>query len=294
MQVELTNIQAIAYAAYQLDEKGITQIVGENSNGKSILIKAISFVTNTRIKDEDERRAILNWNSSIGTITMYRNNVKLKVTVTIERENCRYELTRKDGSIITRTIREGGLEILADEFGWITFEGNVCLQIFETFGIMPFVNNRESSDYAIVDSIITDKVANNFIEEYEKQTYPEFKKYAGDLRAKIDSSQRVLDGITFYNIQQYEDMLFKLKRYQRNVSHLVTYIPTKLPITGAFKYIDIKPIKLTKLPIYKVAPLAPTLVSLSSFIKDFYTAAQGLCPTCGVKFIDKEVHIHET
>lgn len=78
LQVELTNIQSIAHAVYQFDEKGITQIIGENSNGKSIVIKACIFITDTRMKDEDERRAILNWNSNIGVITMYRNGVKLK------------------------------------------------------------------------------------------------------------------------------------------------------------------------------------------------------------------------
>lgn len=292
MQVELTNIQSIAHAVYQLDEKGITQIIGENSNGKSILIKACTFVTDSRIKDEDERKAILNWNANVGVIVMSREGVKLKVTVTLERENCRYELTRKNGEVITRTIREGGLEILADEFGWITFDGNVCLQIFETFGIMPFVNNRESGDYAIIDHIITDKVANNFVDEYEKTTYPAFKTYANDLKLKVEGSQRILDGITFYNIQQYEDILFKLKKYQRNVAHLMIHTPTKLPITKAFKYIDIKPVVPTRLPIYKVAPPVPTLSSLSSFVKDFYSAAQGLCPTCGTKFIDAEAHRH--
>lgn len=293
MLVELTNIQSIPHAVYQLDEKGITQIIGENSNGKSIIIKACTFVTDTRIKDEDERRALLNWDANVGVIQMSREGMKLKVTVTMERENCRYELTRKSGEVISRTIREGGLEILADEFGWVTFEGNVCLQIFETFGIMPFVNNRETGDYEIIDYIITDKVANNFVDEYESQTYPAFKKYAGDLKAKVESSQRVLDGITFYDIQKYDDILFKLKKYQRNVAHLMVYTPTRLPITKAFKYIDVQPITPTRLPIYKVAPTVPTLKSLKSFVKDFYTAAQGLCPTCGTKFIDMEDHVHE-
>jgi energy-coupling factor transporter ATP-binding protein EcfA2 len=290
--VELTNIQSIKSATYHLEEKGITQIIGENSNGKSILIKACIFITDTRIKDEDERKAILNWDSGMGTIAMMRDGMMLKVTVALEKENCRYELTRKNGEVISRTIREGGLEILADEFGWVTFEGNVCLQIFETFGIMPFVNNRETGDYAIIDYIITDRVANKFVDAYEGETYPAFKKYSVDLKSKIESSQRILDGITFYDIQKYEDVLFKLKKYQRNLAHLKIHVPTKLPITKAFRYIDIQPLRLTKLPIYRVAPAIPTLNSLKSYITDFYNAAQGVCPTCGTKLIEMEVHSH--
>lgn len=106
---------------------------------------------------------------------------------------------------------------------------------------MPFVNNRESGGYAIIDYIITDKVANDFVDVYESQTYPAFKKY--------------------------EYILFKLKKYQRNIAQLITHTPTKLPITKAFKYIDIKPLIPNRLPIYIVAPPVPTL---SSFIVIFY------------------------
>lgn len=293
MRVELTNIQSIKSAVYELEEKGITQIIGENSNGKSILIKAMSFVANTHIKDAEEREVIINDSLDSGIITMNRDNMTLKVSIAREAANCRYELTRKNGEVISRTIREGGLEQLAEEFGWVSFEGNVCLQIFETFGIMPFVNNRVSGDYDIVDYIITDRVANNFVEAYNKITYPAFKQYVADLKSKVDSTQRILDGITFYDIDKYEDILYKLKSFQRNITHLKVFNPTKLPITKAFRYIEIEPIKVSRMPIYKVAPIAPTVKSLFLEIKDYYEALNGMCPTCGTGFKDNEVNINE-
>lgn len=292
MKVKLLNIQSIKSVEYDLTEKGITQITGENSNGKSILIKAMSFVANTHIKDKDERETIIKDDCPSGAIIMERQGMTLEVVVARIRENCYYKLKRATGEVITRTIREGGLEKLADEFGWTSFDGGVSLQIFETFGIMPFVNNRMSSDYEIVDYIITDKVASNFLENYEKVTYPAFKKFVSDLKHNIEVFQRNLDGITIYDIEKYENMLNRLKAFQRNINHLITYEPTRLPITKAFKYVNVNPIKVNRLPIYKIAPSTPKVNSLLSFISDLHTTMNGMCPTCGTKLKDREVCNH--
>jgi energy-coupling factor transporter ATP-binding protein EcfA2 len=288
MKVELTNIQSIKHAVYEIEEKGVTQIIGENSNGKSIFIKACSFIANNKIKDEDKRDSIINDDVTHGIITMEREGVTLKATIYRESTNCVYELKRKDGTLIRRTIREGGLEELTEEFGWIAFDGNICLQIFETFGIMPFVNNRESSDYEIVDYIITDRVANDFVENYSKVTHPAFKDYLAKVKSKAEEAQRILDKITFYPIDKYEDILFKLKKYQRNVQHLKIVNPIKLPITKHFNYVPIEPIKLNRMPIYKIAPDCPNMVSLISYIKDYSEALNGFCPTCHTKFKEME------
>lgn len=288
MIVELINIQSIKKATYILEEKGITQITGDNSNGKSILIKAMSFVANTNIKDKDERESIINDNSTLGSITMERNNMRLKVVVSRARENCYYELTRSNGSVITRTIREGGLELLAEEFGWVAFDGNICLQIFETFGVMPFVNNRASSDYEIIDYIITDKVANDFIETYESITYPAFKKYASNLKSTVDNVERTLSSITFYDIPKHEDILYKLKNYQRNLEYIKICNVEKLPITKALKYVEINLINVVRLPIFKIIPLIEETISLSRLLDDYHLALNGKCPTCGTKLKDRE------
>lgn len=293
MIVELHNIQSIAMARYDIAEKGITQIVGDNSNGKSILIKAMAFVANNLIKDKDQRESLINDNANMGIIIMSRNGMTLKVVVSRARENCYYELTRKDGSVITRTIREGGMEHLSDEFGWVSFNDEICLQVFETFGVMPFVNNRASSDYEIMDYIITDKVANNFIESYEKVTYPEFKRQITELKAKSDSCSRILDGITFYDIKSYEDIKYKLEYFKRIIPNMIPYEPTRLPITKYLKYSELIPMEFKRLPIFRVFPNIPEFKSIRNELANFSSVMCGVCPTCGIKFSDLEEHIHE-
>lgn len=293
MEVSLTNVQAIKSATYVLEEQGITQITGENSNGKSILIKAMSFIANNLIGDAEERETIINDYSDMAIIKMERLGMSLTITVTRERDNCRYVLVRKNGESISRSIREGGLDKLAEEFGWISFEGNVCLQIFETFGVMPFVNNRPSGDYDIVDYIITDKVANNFVDSYENITYPKFRQYVSELNSTISTCDRELQGITFYSITEYEDVLASLKRFQHNLPYLSVVEPRRLPITNLLKFVELLEIHPKKLPIFWTPPQAPTMTSLYSEISRLSTASNGRCPTCGSGLKNMEVCHHE-
>ena len=292
MLVKLCNIQSIYEATYDIPEVGITQIIGENSNGKSILIKALSFIAKGLIKDKEERNDIINDNKESGSIFIEHNGTSLLVNIARERDNCYYELRRKDGTTIKRTIREGGLEYLTEELGFAVYSNNVCLQIFETFGIMPFVNNTASSDYEIIDSIISDKVANDFVFNYKNITFPKIKELVSTLKFKIESCDNVLSGVTFYNIDKYEDILYKLKKYKNILSFMKVIEPNPLPITKYFKYDNLKVFEPKLLPIIRVIPTFDLPSSLYQEVKDLSLALNGTCPTCGVRFSDLENHNH--
>lgn len=293
MLVELKNIQSIGHAVYDIPETGITQIVGENSNGKSILIKAMAFIANSLIKDKEERETIIKDGMDSGIIKMSRNGMTLTVVVSRQRENCIYKLERSDGSTIQRTIREGGLEKIAEEFGWIAFDGRVCLQIFETFGIMPFVNNRLAGDYEIMDYIITDKVANAFIENYASETYPKFKEMVNTYSVTVENCDKMLASISIYDVEAYTEMLQRLNKYKHIVPFMKVCEPSKLPITKYFQYARLTPIEPLKLPVFRIIPELQPLRDLTNEVSNLNLALSGTCPTCGVNFKELEVHSHE-
>lgn len=287
MRVELYNIQAIESAVYELSEVGVTQIVGENNNGKSILMKSMSFVANTLIKNKEDRFAMIRDNTSSGVILMSRKGMTLKVTISVEPENCRYDFINTDGKRITRTLREGGLDILAEKFGWISFEGNICLQIYQTFGIMPFVNNRETSDYQIIDYIITDKVASEFVESYEKITYPKFRETVGQLKTTSESLDKQLRSITIYDVERYEHILHKLKQLQRNIAHLHTIDFEPIEVPKALKFANVvSPIDFKPIPVfYQICGLTQ-FSPIERELSEYSQVMNGVCPMCGTSLKD--------
>lgn len=289
MRIILRNIQSISQAVYDIEETGITQITGDNSNGKSILIKAVMFVATCAISDAEERNTIINDKCNFGDIVMERNKSKLHVYITRERENCYYRYI-DDTIDIKRTIVEGGLNKLVEKFGWVVFDDNICLQVFETFGIMPFVNNRASSDYQIVDTIITDKMANLFVKQYETITFPLFRKYTSELKAKQDFIQSQLNSITVYDIDMYQDILYKLKKYQQNIQFLMTIEPKRLNISSVVKHVNLSSIEVKRLYIPRVFPVLIEVKNISVSMNEYVTALNGICPTCGTLLINVKIH----
>lgn len=286
MRIELVNIQSIAHAVYDIPETGVTQIKGENSNGKSILIKAVAFVAKTLIEDAREREDLIKDGTSFGEIIMERGDFKLKVHIEKERLSSYYEFSNiKTGNSMKRNPREGGLEQIAEAFGFITFSKQVSLQIFETFGVMPFVNCTPAIDYQIMDYVISDEVGNDFVEKFTTITYPLFKEYVGRLKIKKEAAERQLENTTFYDIDKYQGIVDKLKSYYRNVSNLVYYEPTEIFVPTAVKYAEVPEYNPTEVPIiHLIEPLEAK--DITDELERYLRAVNGRCPTCNTRFVD--------
>lgn len=289
MIVQLRNIQSYKDYNIVIDEPGCTQIVGDNSNGKSVLCKAMSFISKGDIRIESKRASIINDNCESGSITLSRNGMILNIMIHRVRDNCMYELTRPDGSVIRRTIREDGLDELVDEFGLVTFDGNICLQIFETFGQWPFINTKLSVSFEIMDYIITDKVASDFVDNYTKVTLPAFKERLSTLKRLQSANDEKLRSIVYYDKDTYVNLSKRMGSYARNLEKLKIYEPKRLPIFKTMKYVDFTIYTPRRLPIYKIAPEVPTMVSLHKVIDDYVKISNGECPTCGTLLKDRVV-----
>lgn len=291
MIVELVNIQSIRRAVYDIPEVGITRITGDNSNGKSILFKAMAFIAKTEIKEKDKRKALKNRNSDYGRITVKRNGMILEVVISLDISGCSYTFTNPEGKVLKRTIREGGMEVMAEAIGFITFD-SLCLQIRETFGIFPFINNGQKNDCEIVDKIITDKQANAFVDNFKNVTYPAFKEFIKVQENKEAQIQKRLDSINFYDIDEYKAIYTRMNSYYKNMGKLSCYTPSRLPITKGFRYIPVEPYTPVRLPIKQILPSLPSLHSLIQEIKNLNSALDGVCPLCGLSVRESLSHTH--
>ena len=68
MNIILRNIQSFKEAKYEFPETGLVQIIGDNSNGKSILMKAILSVVTLKILTDEDRQALIRDTESIADI----------------------------------------------------------------------------------------------------------------------------------------------------------------------------------------------------------------------------------
>lgn len=286
LRIELLNVHAIEHAVYELEESEVTVIYGDNSNGKSILFNAIAFVLNGLIKDETERKTLIRDNQTRACIRMERNGLTLDVVIEEERTNCKYILKRADGTIIERNLRTKGMDKLASEFGWILPIKDVNLQLFETFGVMPFVNNTPAGDYEIVEAIISDPVGDAFIEKYSTITHPKFKEYSKDFKNRLNALENELKAIVMYDVEYYEEQAKLMKKLLKNVQHLKVFKPERIKIPEKTLFYDVKCFTPKKVPVYYIVEPLTGHVSLGSLIDNLNEVLSGKCPTCGTELRD--------
>ncbi len=308
MNVILTNIQSIKSGVFSFPDKGLVQIKGDNSNGKSILIKALSAVVTLKILDEDERQALINDKEMTAYILIEHNGAKLLVQLSRERINCAMMLERASGEKTTRTFRDGGLSELIYEFGFRCYGKNsVCLQLYETFGLMPFVNTTKTMNGEIVESITEDKIAKEFLKNFKEITYPTARQRIKDFDEKIAQAERIKNMITLFDYQAYEEICGRLWQLYEVLKNFTAIELQKLSLLPKLEILPVKVMTLEKIDMPPKAgrpELKPFRLNrlellheingfdepdnLSQLIADMSDLRSGRCPTCHRLFVENK------
>ena len=309
MLIKLVNIQSIKEATYEFRDTGVAVIQGDNSNGKSILFRAIGAIVCLRITDNDSRNALINDNSDVGIIAISYLGKRLICKLHRERSECVFKFVRENGEQVIRTFREGGLKEIIEEFGFACYAKNsICLQLFETFGPMPFVNIPSTTNGEIVESVVEDNIARQFLTNYKDVTYKQAASRIREIDAKIGSLNRVKDSIVVYDPVTYEAFARRLSEALNEIQHLslfefkriqlipdikiINWTETKLPRVILPPNVDFINLSLSKLKRPKFITLFPEFKKLKRLdheLSDYLELVNGRCPMCGKKFLDKEV-----
>lgn len=301
MHVVLKNIQSIKDAYYDLPKTGVVQIKGDNSNGKSIFFKAISAIVNLKILDDDERGSLINDNEESGSITIENDGVTLVAILHRERTQCCLALVRQSGERVTRTFRDGGLEKLIEEFGFRCYNKNsICLQLYETFGPMPFVNTTTAVNGEIVESITEDSTAKAFLKNFKEVTHPAARKTMKAFNEKVAQLERFKEALVLYDYENYEKYAKKMREYYDvlryckpihlhklniisigNCPEVSSVSLKKMNLLPKVKTIDIKPVGIVKFPILKFIDEVKSVNNIVGLIGEMEKIRSGVCPTCG-------------
>lgn len=308
MKITLRNIQSIENAIYEFPETGVVAIKGGNSNGKSILVKTLQAITSLKIMDKEVRRALVNDNCDEGVVVMEARGRVLIVKLNKEDRNSSYvALQRKDGTRIIRTLREGGVEELLHEFGFRMYNNNeVCLQIYETFGPMPFVNRSAVADGEIVEAHTEDSIAKDFMTKFKEITHKKAKTLVSGLNDKINAWEQAKATIILFDYSKYEHASQEMEKHLGILDSLDVIDLSELCVPSSIDIIDIPEVELKKIyPPPKVAVVdlsqpnfesmalvdfltyEEDLVSMSGIVNELHDLLNGVCPTCGKLLLDK-------
>lgn len=305
MVIKLKNIQSFEEARFDLPDTGLIQIIGDNSNGKTILGKVLKAIMTMEFVHQEARDPLIRDGCMEGFVGIGYKGKALTINLNRDRNLCYVALMREDGEKIVRTIRDGGIEALFYEFGFRVYGKNsILLQCHETLGVIPFVNTSKALNYEIVDAVSSDTVAKQFITNYKEITYKVAKQKLTDYYTKIDGTKRVLESLPLYAYHDYTELANKAEEAAQVLSYLSPIELEDMVVPPSISILDIERIELEsmivppELSIVEVEPVKleqmivpPTGVELlynpicleemASILENITEASAGRCPTCG-------------
>lgn len=308
MRVVLENIQSIRKAVYDMPDTGLVKICGGNSNGKSVLIKAIGAVVSMDILNAESRRALITDKCNSGYIQMDYKGKSLCIELNVERTDCAVCLVREDTSKIIRTFRDGGIEQLISEFGFRVYSKNsICLQVHETFGAMPFVNTSKLVNGEIVEAVTEDIVAKDFLTKYKEVTHKTAREHITRLNSKIAQWESVKRTLNIFDYVAYENISKRLEALiaiTNSIAELVLdEIPipkmidvlkvpecklSKLQLPLSIELIDIPKLELSELDTTKLESISGSVRDIHGIVQDYMSIYNGTCPICGHAFKEED------
>lgn len=279
------NIQSIKQAQLVMDETGIVEFVGDNSNGKSIIIKTLGYILNGDAKSESIRKDLINDSADCGKIGIAYRSKMLIIMLHRVLSQCYVQyvsdINRMQETTVTRQLNDSGVDKLFDKFGFRIYAGgSIVLQIAQTMGEIPFVTTPTKVNGEIVKSICTDAQAEEFIDIASRVTYPAFKNAIAARNAELNTLNQSMTGIKMYDVEEYQSMSDELGKIIDSLKGL-DYVSIE-----PFDLIDVNlpDLPMVKFEPFYVIPEPPSPVVITDAINTLKAMEQlraGICPTCG-------------
>lgn len=293
IKFDLVNVQAIGEAHIEIEENSITEFVGDNSNGKSIITKMIEYLTKGDLIHKDVRQALINDKEQQAVFIITKGVEQLAVLLREELKDSfimYMEDVNKEAKVLRQLSDTDAVKLLIDKFGFRVYsKGDICLQLFPTFGTIPFVTTSGATNNEIVDDITTDKVADEFLKSFASITFPTFKERIGRLRREKEADEAILANMEQYDYKDYEAHYDELNKLYNIIKGYQFYQMRNIEIPRIRIY-QIPAFHAEVLPVMRIYPLIPKMKNIKKEISDYNKILNGVCPTCGLPLVQQHNH----
>ena len=128
--------------------------------------------------------------------------------------------------------------------------------------------------------ITTDKIADNFIESFEKICFPAFKQKFAQVQGSLKERKKILENMTDYDWEAWGRLTTELREIADVISKY-EYSNLKRPkIPPKIDFIDLPPAHLTRPSGIDCSPICGSLTRPTKSLHILVEINNGVCPTC--------------
>lgn len=284
-RITTRNIQNHAEVVVDISEHGVIVFTGNNSNGKSVIVKVTKALVTNTIRKPRKRASLINRDKTYGEV-IYERSDGAVLTLHLDRAaNVTYvKLDKPNADPIIRYLADKTYPQLVREFGFHFDESSgISLHFAEADESLLFYKTSSRINSSIVQTATSDSTAETVLENFTATV-----KQARQFRDEYNKQIRVFkETVAELKISDEEELL-KRKEQLEKLYHILSTIhfpriPEVKPVPKIYG-IDVK---------YPTLPniVYPTVINVKCVIPDITNIAAELkalgdykCPTCGRGF----------
>lgn len=287
-RITMKNIQSHKECVLELPPTGLICLVGDNSNGKSVVVKVTKALVTGTITKPINRAALVNRNAYYGEVLYERTDgMKLLLHLAREASATYVTLTRPGEEPMQRYLADKSWKSFVKEFGFhCAPDSNISLNISEADAALLFFKTPYKSNYEIMAPVLYDTRANTALENLET--------FLKDLRiqreksvALLQASYTVLNSLKICDVEKEEITRNKLQEYYQVLKSI--YIPQipKISAVPKVNFIDLFIPKIPKIIYPKIYDIhVPSIPDITETAREISDLKENRCPTCGRRFYD--------
>lgn len=287
-QIITRNIQNHKEVVLDFPEYGLIVLSGNNSNGKSVVIKALVAIIYDLLRRPQKRDNLINREATYGEVFITRyDGIKLSLHLTREAAQTYFTYEHPGQEPIVRYLSDKSYMELVKRFGFhVVDNANVSLQIGEADDSLLFYKTPNKLNGAIVITSMVDgntQIAIDNMEELLKTTRKSRDDYTSQVRAINDA----LAGLVIKDTSELRTKRAYLD-YIRQVLSTV-YIPQSLPMLEPVPKVTYYDVYNPTLPEIKYPPIYDVhcdIPDMTQTATELTALKNRVCPTCGRRFSD--------
>lgn len=285
--IKTHNIQTHRDVTIELPEQGLVRFAGNNSNGKSVITKALKAITQNSITMPKERKTLITKGESSGDITLERyDGVTLHYHIHLDAAQTYAELCIPDKEPIRRYLSDKSIPMLRAKFGLhVEDVGNRSLNIFDSDDALLFFKTPYKLNYSVLKCAYRDEKADKAAQEFLR-VYKESKtiKNAFDQEFAVNSAAK--ESLEVFDVDAEEERATKLRRLSKALALVepLGNLPELKPVPEV-KWFNIEKLQIPefKLPLILDGHLY-IKEDLETIGREINYILEGECPTCHRKF----------
>lgn len=281
-QIITRNIQNHKEVVIDLPPTGFVIFMGDNSNGKSVIVRTTRDLLCNNIKKPQTRYDLVNNKSAYGEIVYVRDDdAILLLHLTREAATTYVSLTLPGKDAVIRYLADKNYMELVKAFGWNVVEDlGISLNIAESDDALFFYKTSPKTNAKALQSATTDPIADNVLEAF-KTTVSDARKMRDNAAANARAIQSALSVLEVFDTAPLQEEYDKLEYYYRNLSKL--YIPT-LPEIKPVPQVHMCSIHTPVIPTIRYPKLFDIRCNLPDILpvtRELQSLRERKCPTCG-------------